>query len=44
MKGKKRSDLALQAFGDEENGAKVLLLPIKSGSHGLNLVSFYLSS
>lgn len=38
MKGKKRSDLALEAFRDKEMGPKALILPIKSGSHGLNLV------
>lgn len=40
MKGKKRSDLALEAFRNQETGPRALILPIKSGSHGLNLVRF----
>lgn len=37
MKGKKRSELALEAFRADE-GPRALMLPIKTGSHGLNLV------
>ncbi|CAM9913537.1 unnamed protein product [Ectocarpus sp. 13 AM-2016] len=37
MKGKKKSELALEAFR-AEGGPRALMLPIKTGSHGLNLV------
>ena len=39
MKGKKRSELALAAFRAED-GPRALMLPVKTGAHGLNLVSF----
>lgn len=38
MKGKKRSELALKSFRAAAGGPRALILPIKSGSHGLNLV------
>ena len=41
MKGKKRSELALAAFRAED-GPRALMLPVKTGAHGLNLVSLVL--
>ncbi|CAN0408089.1 unnamed protein product [Laminaria digitata] len=37
MKGKKRSELALAAFRADD-GPRALMLPVKTGAHGLNLV------
>lgn len=37
LKGQRRSDQALEAFRARD-GPRALMLPIKTGSHGLNLV------
>ncbi|CAN0022803.1 unnamed protein product [Discosporangium mesarthrocarpum] len=38
IQGKKGLDAALASFRDELEGVRALILPIKSGAHGLNLV------